>query len=56
MGPLSNTILFLFLIMVCQLSNRFISCFPVSVCKFIAWYGVATCLYFFLICVVDMAN
>ena len=25
-------------------------------CKFIAWYGIATCLDFFLVCVVDMAN
>ena len=56
MGPAANTILFLFFIMTCHLSQKFISCFPVSVCKFIAWYGVATCLDFFLICVVDMAS
>ena len=56
MGPLTNTILFLFLMLVCHLSQKNINCFPISVCKFIAWYGVATCLDFFLICVVDMAN
>lgn len=56
MGPLANTILFCFFILVNQLSNAYIGCFPVKTCKFIAWYGVATCLDFFIICVVDMAN
>ena len=55
-GPLSNTILFLFFVLVNVLSNRYIQCFPVKFCKFIAWYGLATCLDFFLISVVDMAN
>lgn len=27
-----------------------------GICKFIAWYGLATCLDFFLIATVDMAN
>jgi len=51
-----NTILFGFMISVCHFSQKFIYCFPVSLCKFIAWYGLATCLDFFLIAVVDMAN
>lgn len=55
-GPLSNTILFLFFVLVNVLANRYIQCFPVKFCKFIAWYGLATCLDFFLISVVDMAN
>ena len=55
-GTLANTMLFLFFIIVCYLSQKYINCFPVSLCKFIAWYGVATCLDFFLICLVDMAN
>ena len=56
MGPLTNTILFLFFVMTCHLSQKYINCFPVKICKFIAWYGIATCLDFFLVCVVDMAN
>ena len=56
MGPLSNTILFGFFMLVCHLSQKKIGCFPVKICKFIVWYGIATCLDFFLICVVDMAN
>lgn len=56
MGPLSNTILFSFLIIVCHLSQKYIGSFPVGACKFIAWYGVATSLDFFLICVIDVAN
>lgn len=55
-GPLTNTIIFTFMIAVCHLSQKWIHCFPVSLCKFIAWYGLATCLDFFLIAVVDMAN
>lgn len=56
MGPLSNSILLSFFIIVCHLSQKYIDSFPVSLCKFIAWYGVATSLDFFLICVIDMAN
>ena len=56
MGPLSNTILFIFFILTCHFSQLYINCFPVKLCKFIAWYGVATCLDFFLICTIDMAN
>ena len=55
-GPLTNTILFGFMILVCHLAQKWIHCFPVGLCKFIAWYGLATCLDFFLITVVDMAN
>lgn len=55
-GPLMNTILFCFMIVVCHLSQKYIHCFPVNLCKFIIWYGLATCLDFFLIAVVDLAN
>ena len=55
-GPLLNTLFLSFFIMVCYLSQKYINSFPVSVCKFIAWYGVATALDFFLVCVIDMAN
>ena len=55
-GPLLNTLFFSFFIMVCHLSQKYINSFPVSVCKFIAWYGVATALDFFLVAVIDMAN
>ena len=51
MGPASNTGLFLFLVITCHLSQKFIGCFPIGMCKFIAWYGIATCLDFFLIVV-----
>lgn len=56
MGPLSNTILFTFFVLTCHFAQKGIGCFPVPVCKFIAWYGIATCLDFFLICVIDMMN
>lgn len=56
MGPASNTGLFLFLVITCHLSQKFIGCFPIGMCKFIAWYGIATCLDFFLIVVIDMMN
>lgn len=55
-GPLMNTAIFGFFILVCHLSQKWIHCFPVGMCKFIAWYGLLTCLDFFLIAVVDMAN
>ena len=55
-GPMLNTLFLSFFIMVCYLSQKYINSFPVSVCKFIAWYGVATALDFFLVCVIDMAN
>ena len=55
-GTLLNTALFLFLVVVCHVSYRHIYCFPVKACKFIAWYGLATCLDFAFITVIDMAN
>jgi hypothetical protein len=41
---------------VTSLSYKHIYCFPVQACKLIAWYGLATCLDFVLITVIDMAN
>jgi len=55
-GTLSNTLVFLFLISVCHICQKYIYCFPVSFCKIIAWYGLATCLDFLLVNTIDMAN
>lgn len=56
MGPAANTLVFLFLCTVCYVSQVLITCFPPRFCKFIAWYGLATMLDFFLVVVIDMAN
>ena len=56
MGTISNTIFFAFLIGVCYFSQLYIHCFPPKFCKLIAWYGLATCLDFVLILIIDMAN
>jgi len=55
-GTLSNTFLFLFLMGICYFSQKYIYCFPTKACKLIAWYGLATCLDFVFITVIDMAN
>ena len=55
-GTLANTLIFMFLMLVCHLSNKYIYCFPVKFCKLIAWYGLATTMDFLLITVIDMAN
>ena len=55
-GPGANTLLFIFMATVCYLSQWLILCFPPKLCKFIAWYGLASMLDFFLIIVIDMAN
>ena len=55
-GPGSNTLVFVFMAAVCHLSQKLIMCFPPKLCKFIAWYGLATMLDFFLICIIDLAN
>ena len=54
-GPVSNSIIFLILVLVCHLSQKYIFCFPVSFCKYIAWYGIATMFDFFLVAVIDFA-
>jgi hypothetical protein len=54
-GPLSNSVIFLFFGAVCYLSNRYIYCFPVLFCKFIAWYGLLNIMDFIFIVVVDAA-
>ena len=54
-GPLSNSLIFLFFQGVCYLSNKYIYCFPVRFCKFIAWYGLLTVMDFVFIVVVDVA-
>lgn len=56
MGYMSNTLLFVLLIVTCHLSQKYIFCFPVKLCKFIAWYGLATMLDFFICDVMDFAD
>jgi hypothetical protein len=55
-GTLLNSALFYFAKTVTHLSYKHIYCFPVSACKLIAWYGLATCLDFVFITIIDMAN
>ena len=55
MGPLSNSLLFVFMMCVCWVSQRYIFCFPTSFCKVILWYGLLTIMDFVFICVVDSA-
>lgn len=55
-GTLSNTFVFLLLVWICHLSQKYIYCFPISFCKVIAWYGLATVFDFFLIAVIDFAS
>lgn len=55
-GTLTNTFVFLLLVLICHLSQKCIYCFPVSFCKFIAWFGLATVFDFFLISVIDFAS
>jgi hypothetical protein len=54
-GTLANTFIFGLLVLICHLSQKYIYCFPVSFCKLIAWYGLATCFDFFLVAVIDFA-
>lgn len=56
MGYMSNTLLFVLLILTCHLSQKYIFCFPVKLCKVIAWYGLATMLDFFIFDVLDFAD
>jgi len=55
-GVLANSFAFLFFILVCNLSQKYIYCFPKVLCRFIAWFGIATVFDFLLISVVDFAN
>jgi hypothetical protein len=54
-GTIANSIVFLLMVLVCWLSQKCIYCFPVSFCKIIAWYGIATIFDFFLVAVIDFA-
>lgn len=54
-GPISNSILFVFFMCVCWISQRYIYCFPVWFCKIIAWYGLLTVMDFVFIVMVDAA-
>lgn len=54
-GPLSNSALFLFLMAVQHLCNKYIFCFPIYFCKIMAWYGLLTVMDFIFICIVDAA-
>jgi hypothetical protein len=55
-GVLANSLLFMFLVCINHIANKYIFCFPVKFCKLIAWYGLCTCLDFFFIVIVDMSN
>jgi len=54
-GPLSNSLLFMFFMFVCYVSQKCIYCFPVQFCKVIAWYGLMTIMDFVFIVIVDQA-
>lgn len=54
-GPLSNSAMFMFMMLVCHLSNKWIYCFPVFFCKIILWYGLLTVMDFAFIVIVDSA-
>lgn len=54
-GPLSNSAMFMFMMLVCYLSNKWIYCFPVFFCKIILWYGLLTVMDFAFIVIVDSA-
>jgi len=54
-GTIGNSFVLCLMVLVCWLSQKFIYCFPVSFCKIIAWYGIATIFDFFLIAVIDFA-
>ena len=56
MGYFANTICFSLMILVCHMAQTYIFCFPVKLCKIIAWYGLATILDFFIIDVIDFAD
>jgi hypothetical protein len=55
-GTISNTLIFAFWMGVCHLSQKYIWCFPVKLCKIIAWYGILTCFDFALITIIDAAT
>lgn len=55
-GVIANSLLFMFLVFVNYIANRYIFCFPVKLCKLIAWYGLCTCLDFVFIVIVDMSD
>lgn len=56
MGYLSNTLVFCLMSLTCYLAQTYIFCFPVKLCKVIAWYGLATLLDFFIVDVIDFAD
>lgn len=56
MGYLANTLIFGLMILTCHLAQTYIFCFPVKLCKIIAWYGLATMLDFFIVDVIDFAD
>lgn len=53
-GPVGNALMFLFLISLCWISQKWVYCFPVIGCKLIAWYGLLTIMDFMFICVIDL--
>jgi len=55
-GNLINTLMFLFMMFICWLCQKYVLCFPKVFCRIIAWYGIATILDFILIAIVDFAS
>ena len=53
-GPIGNSLMFLFLISFCWISQKWVYCFPVIGCKLIAWYGLLTIMDFMFVCVIDL--
>ena len=53
-GPIGNSLVFLFLVFVCWISQKCVYCFPILGCKMIAWYGLLTIMDFSFIVVVDL--
>jgi hypothetical protein len=54
-GTFSNSLMFTFLAIICRECNRILHYFPVSLCKFIAWYGLCTMFDFVIIAIIDFA-
>lgn len=55
-GPLTNTLLFAFMMKVIQISQERILCFPRILSKAFAWFGFFTVFDFALITIIDFAD
>ena len=55
-GPLTNTLLFAFMMKVIQISQERILCFPRILSKAFAWFGFFTVFDFALVTIIDFAD